>query len=481
VRHFTRFVLMGMLVGLSMSAPNAVGQEKDKPVLEQLLDLLLQRGQINQEQYNTLQEQARKEQSTGIQVGLDHGRPFLRAADGKVRFDLGGRFQLDFDRAEDGARTLMGAHLGSQFLVRRARLEVNGQFFQWIDLKIESDFTDSQPLRDVYLDFRFFPELRLRGGQFKAPFSLEELTSDLYIDFVERSLINELAPSFDRGVMAYGNIKQGVVSYSLGGFNGTGQNASDNNGDKDVAARLVIAPWKTSDNFWLKGVQLAGNVTWGNESGLATAQGRTEARTPNRFVYFAAQPAQGERLRYGGDLAWLVGPAGVKFEYDVQTHQRRGLGPLGSDLDKVTATGWYVSGTYLLTGEEKRLSAPVVPTYPFAPITGQWGPGAWELGLRYADLAFRSDDPVNFFDGNLTRIPGGGRTAENGAEALTLGVNWYPNAQTRLMLNSTTYWYDHALGTPYSCPHTCTTNSLGNLQRSHETSWEILSRVQFSW
>jgi phosphate-selective porin OprO/OprP len=85
--------------------------------------------------------------------------------------------------------------------------------------------------------------LRLRGGQFKVPFSLEELTSDLHIDFVERSLINELVPSYDRGVMAYGNIKQGIVSYSLGSFNGTGQNASDNNGDKDVAARMVIAPW----------------------------------------------------------------------------------------------------------------------------------------------------------------------------------------------------------------------------------------------
>jgi phosphate-selective porin OprO/OprP len=357
---------------------------------------------------------------------------------------------------------------------------VHGQFFQWIDLKIEADFTDSQPLRDIYLDFKFFPELRLRGGQFKVPFSLEELTSDLHIDFVERSLVHELAPSYDRGVMGYGSVAQGIVSYSLGGFYGTGRNTSDNNGDKDVAARLVIAPWETSDNFWLKGVQIAGDVTWGNASGLASAQGRTEAQTPNRFVYFAAQPAQGDRLRYGVDLAWLVGPAGVKFEYDVQTQQRHGLGPQGSDLDKVTATGWYASATYLLTGEEKRLSAPVVPTHPFAPIAGKWGPGAWELGLRYADLDFRSDDPVNLF-GNLARIPGGGRTTENGAEALTLGVNWYPHAQTRLMFNSTIYWYDNALGTPWSCPHTCTTNSLGNLQRSHGTSWEILSRVQFWW
>ena len=157
MRHFTQLVLVGMLVGLSMSAQNAFGQEvKDKPVLEQLLDLLLQRGQIDREQYNTLQDKAKKEQSTGVQVGLDRGRPFLRSADGNVRFDVGGRFQLDFDRAEDGARTLTGAHLSSQFLVRRARLEVNGQFFQWIDLKIEPDFTDSQPLRDTYLDLKFF-------------------------------------------------------------------------------------------------------------------------------------------------------------------------------------------------------------------------------------------------------------------------------------------------------------------------------------
>jgi phosphate-selective porin OprO and OprP len=471
-----------MLVGLGMSAPHAVGQEKDKPVLEQLLDLLLQRGQINQEQYNTLQEQARKEQSTGVQVGLDRGRPFLRAADGNVRFDVGGKLQVDFDWAEDGARTLMGTKLASQFLVRRARIEFNAQFFRWIDVRIEPDFSDSQPLRDAYIDFKFFPELRLRAGQYKVPFSLEELTADPHIDFVERSLVNELATlNYDRGVMAYGSLWQGVVSYFLGGFNGSGPNTSDNNGDKDVAVRLVIEPFKTSGNFWLKGFQIAGDLTWGNESNLPSAQGRTDARTPRRFVYFAAQPAQGDRLRYGVDLAWLVGPAALKFEYDVQTNERLGLGPQGSDLDKVRAKGWYTSVTYLITGEEKRLSAPVVPTRPFAPIAGQWGPGAWELGFRYAALNFQSDDPVNFFDGNLARIPGGGRTAENAAEALTLGVSWYPNAQTRLMLNSTTYWYDNALGTPYSCPHTCTTNSLGNLQRSHTTSWEILSRVQVSW
>jgi len=169
----------------------------------------------------------------------------------------------------------------------------------------------------------------------------------------------------------------------------------------------------------------------------------------------------------------------VKCEYDIQTNERRGLGPRGSDLDRVMAKGCYASATYLLTGEEKRLSAAVVPKYPFDPITGKWGPGAWELGIRYAELTFASDDPMNFFDGNLTRIPGGGRTAENGAEAFTMGVNWYPNERTRLMFNWTNNWYDNPLGTPFSCRTTCTSTSLSNLQQSNDTSsWELLSRLQ---
>ncbi len=452
--------------------------EADKPVLEQLLDLMLQRGQIDREQYNTLQEKAKKE--AAVHVGFERRRPFIQSSDGNFRFDFGGRFQLDFDRAEDGAKTLTGANLGSEFLVRRARFELLGQAYKWIDVKIEADFTDSQPLRDVYLDLKLVPELfRLRGGQFKVPFSLEELTSDLYIDFVERSLINQIAPSYDVGVMGYGSVGQGVVSYFLGGFNGTGQNTSDNNGDKDIASRLVLAPWKPSDNFWLKGVQIAGDVTWGNESGLSTPQGRTAVHTPNRFTYFAAQPAQGDRLRYGVDLVWVIGPAAVKFEYDWQTNQRRGLEPGRSDLPKVWDKGWYVSATYLLTGEEKQFNAPVHPTHPFAPIAGQWGPGAWELAIRYTDQHFTSDGPVNFFNGNLRSLPTGSTTAENGVRNFTVGVNWYLNTQTKLMLNSETYWYDNALGTPWSCPHACTTNS--NLRSSHDTSWELLSRLQFSW
>jgi len=268
---------------------------------------------------------------------------------------------------------------------------------------------------------------------------------------------------------------QGTVSYFLGGFNGSGQNTSDNNPDKDLAGRFVFAPFTATDDFWLKGLQMAGDVTWGNQGSFRTARGRMEARVPNRFEYFARQPAQGNRTRVGGDLAWVIGPASFKFEYDEEIDHRDGLGPGGSDLDSVKAKGWYVSGTYLLTGEERVLNGPVIPRRPFNPIADRVGLGAWELGVRFAELKFSSDDPVNFFDGNLSKIPGGGSSAENGAKALTLGVNWYLNEHVRAMLNWTNYWYDNWLGTPFSCPTTCTA---ANLRSRDDTFWEILSRLQ---
>jgi phosphate-selective porin OprO and OprP len=455
----------------------------EKPAVEQILDILLQRGQITPEEYRSLQEQAQQEHAAGakkssatVLAGIEKGKPFLKSADEQFRLELGGRLQADFDATEADTRTLTGASLGSQALVRRARLEASGSFFKWITFRIEGDFTQSPSLVDAYLEFRLVPELSVRAGQFKAPFSLEELTSDLHIDFVERSIVNALVPSYDIGAMASGTFAQGAVNYFLGVFNGTGQNRADNNGDKDLAFRLVFAPFRTSDSLWLKGLQLAGNVTWGNESSATSPAGQTGARTPNRFTFFAAQPTVGERLRYGGDLAWLVGPASVKFEYDVQQNTRDRLGPGGSNLDDVVATGWYVSATYILTGEAKPLNGPVVPRHPFLPWPGQMGPGAWEVGIRYAELDFDSDSPVNFFNGNLAQIPGGQTTATNGAQALTAGVNWYLNERVRLMFNWTQYWYDNALGTPFSC-------SIGScnaaaLHSGDKSSWEILSRIQ---
>jgi hypothetical protein len=86
-------------------------------VLEQLLDLLKQRGQIDEEKYNALQEKAKKEQASAFQAGIENGRPFFKSTDGLFQVELGGRIQSDFDASEEDTRTLTGTRLGSQFQV----------------------------------------------------------------------------------------------------------------------------------------------------------------------------------------------------------------------------------------------------------------------------------------------------------------------------------------------------------------------------
>ena len=127
-------------------------------------------------------------------AGIEKGRPFLKSADDNFRIEFGGRLQSDFDAAESGTRTLTGQFLGSQFLIRRARIDVDAIFYKWIRAKIQAELTEGVSLKDAYIDLTFMPELRFRAGQFHVPFSLEELTSDNFIDFIERSIVNALAP-----------------------------------------------------------------------------------------------------------------------------------------------------------------------------------------------------------------------------------------------------------------------------------------------
>ncbi len=489
------------LVSLGLS-PRPAPAADAGTVLDEILDIMRKSGQITDEQRKALLERAGKEAQAAkaerekadkelmskFTAGIENARPFLRSADGDFRLQIGGRMHVDFDTTEPGARTLNGAILGDRFLVRRARMEFMGQFFRWIDLRLDAEFTENIAIKNAYLNFRFLPELAVKGGQFKVPFSLDQLVTANFIDFVERSVVDELAPAYDIGLSLNGALFDGIVGYEVGVFNGVPEDTVEIDNVKDVAGRAVLAPFKTGGNYWLKGLQIGGNFTWGDEGLIASAQGRTTARTSTRFAYFVAQPTRGSRTRVGGDLAWLIGPASIKFEWDQQTNDRDGCGIVtgtgsgatcagGGDLDAITAQGFYGTVTCILTGEDKVLNGPVIPRRPFSPIAGRYGPGAWELALRYAQLKFSSDDPVDFFDGNPTNgIPGGGRTAENGVEALTAGINWYLNQRVRYMFNFTHYWYDNELGTPFSCevgPCTATT-----LQRQGDTSWEILTRMQ---
>jgi phosphate-selective porin OprO/OprP len=98
-------------------------------------------------------------------------------------------------------------------------------------------------------------------------------------------------------------------------------------------------------------------------------------------------------------------------------------------------TGWYVQGSWVLTGEprvynpvEARFDAPKM-AYNFNPEAGTWG--AFELAARYSDL------DLNYREGALGTTPAATLGAVRGGEQkiYTVGVNWYLNPSMRVMVD----------------------------------------------
>ena len=345
-------------------------------------------------------------------AGWDNNHAFLRSANGAFETFLTGYGQFDYRGYQ------AGNHPPNTFLVRRARLSLEGKLERYFEFKVEGDFADttSTLLRDFYVNIHRIDEFQLRFGQFKEPFSQEELRSDIYQDFVERSLVNNLAPSRSPGLMASGALDKGVFEYQVGAFNGKGLLANNNNGTPETAIRLRFAPWKNGKAFLTKGLFIGGAFAAGRSLGGTSFRGQTESRS---FTYFAPDTINGKYTRANGELTWLLGPANIRAEYD-QTNQRRdNLGVAGRNLPGVVAKGYVAQFTYLVTGEDKPDAAAVAPKRNlFGDGNGNTGFGAWEVKFRYSNLQMAD-----------------GTTKSNRADTFYFGPNWYLNRFVRYVLD----------------------------------------------
>ncbi len=201
------------------------------------------------------------------------------------------------------------------FEIRRARIALDGKLNEKMGFRVQVDAVKSPILVDARFEWRPSPYARLTLGQFKIPFSQENLTSGRDLLTVERSaVVNKLVPGRDNGSSGrdigaqlegeiLGSKDEPLVTYSFGVFNGAGINRADDNRRKDVAARIALHP--------LKGLSLAGDY-YNGESG------------PDRLA----------KDRMGVELTYVRGRSTVQSEYI-----------WGRD-DATRKRGWYVLGAY---------------------------------------------------------------------------------------------------------------------------------------
>ncbi|MBI4613961.1 MAG: hypothetical protein HY720_10165, partial [Planctomycetes bacterium] len=280
--------------------------------------------------------------------------------------------------------------------------------------------------------------LQFKVGQFKEPASSrDDLRGIDNADFINGPYVTRfISPSRELGAAFHGKLFEGIVEYGVGFFNGDGINASpDTNDAKDVSARIALSPFKKTDIYWLKGLEVGGGTTIGDQDKVIG--GRTFTTSAGTVFYTLAPTMlrqNSETFRYGADFGWLIGPASIQGEWgrmEVEDAARpRTSAAVPRRVQDFEIDTFYIQGTYLLTGEDKTWKH-VKPKQNFDPKEGGWG--AWELATRYQYLDF-----------NANMVENGLAVGTEKLWSMTGGVNWYLNPHVEIMLNyEYTRYNDH--------------------------------------
>jgi phosphate-selective porin len=340
----------------------------------------------------------------------------------KLQIDFRLKFQKD-KRTSDAPFSVADSR---DVDIAKKRIAVEGDVMNAVAFQIEREMSGDDPWRDVYVDFHKFSFVGAMYGKFKEPFSVDENTGATNNDFARRSSIaNLLAPGRDKGWMVHGQVLDHAVGYEFGKFDHDGRNARSVSGNRvsggpTTAWRITTQPlrrvvkkdWNDLEFGYAQTTSdLELTADFDNKSSIT---GKTVL---GEEIFAADQYVSGKRDRRGIEFRWRPGPFSVKFENIKLTEERLGLSVEDTDLPPYEHKGWYVSGTWALTGEEKAKGL----DQPKKPIN-KGGVGAIEVAGRVEHITFgsaASDEPPS--NSPRARVPFG-----NGDKITTFGVNWYP-------------------------------------------------------
>lgn len=133
-------------------------------------------------------------------AGYDKGF-FIKSCDDKYKLKLNAFIQPAYQFV-----SVEGQQKSNTFQIRHARLFFSGNAFDPdLTYKVQYELFGGRPstprdadvmtgpnLRDAYLNYRVSDGFNIRAGQYKSAFSREELSSSVKLQFIDRSIANEV-------------------------------------------------------------------------------------------------------------------------------------------------------------------------------------------------------------------------------------------------------------------------------------------------
>lgn len=409
----------------------------------------------------------------GMKVYWNNG-VWAETADKAFKFHVGGRAQVDYVGIRGSENVQFGAggvgRLQDGVNFRRARIEMDGTFWEVIDFFAEYEFlgntfnvdptlpanarniVNTPGPTDLWATLTHLPVIgNVRVGNHKPPISLEHLTSSRWLDFMERSLgfdtyIGGTNNGFLPGISVFNWTDDERITWHLGVWrnNQTVLGWNIGGGELDVTGRLTWLPIYEDNGRYLVHLGL-GMSNRGLDDGVA----RLRARTLLRNGPFTLQTRLSD-ITVSGDnqtlvvpeFAAIAGPFMIQAEYYGSWIMNTSVpANTGQNFGTTYTQSAYLQTSYFLTGEHRPWNmkggsgaAPgrVIPNRNFNMMRGEDGSnfslGAWQIAARFSwiDLDNRAQNAGNLYD-------------------VTLGLNWFLNPNMKFQWNYD-YVYRNAAG-----------------------------------
>ncbi|HKX46627.1 MAG TPA: porin [Planctomycetota bacterium] len=348
----------------------------------------------------------------------------FETADKQFTARIGGRihFDMNYSSYDDALGADVGDD-GNRWGFRRARLEASGTVYETIGYSAGYDVASgTAAFRNVYMELADFLSGALRVGQFKAPFSLEQLTSSNDITFMERSLADSLAPAYQMGVGYYGARMEDALNYAVAWTftDSPSAGAAAGDGANSFFGRVAWANQESEESL----LHLGGGLGYSGYASPTTYSTKLGVSLADDLDVTVPLDSS---MQVGLEAAWVGGPLHAAAEFILE----QGDGATGAvDVDSM---GYYAQVGYFLTGESRPYKGGVFGrVQPKSDWKGVGnGSGAWELAARYSGASFDPDTPV---------------ATEVDVNSITLGANWYLNANARIMANYVLASVDNSAG-----------------------------------
>ena len=396
----------------------------------------------------------------------------IKALDGKVAgvldrlnkktyptVQINGAFQADTGYFNQNANSLATyGHIANGADFRRARLGAKGAINETVNYNFQMDFGffGRPTFTDVWVEQTQIPYLgNVRIGQWKQPFSLEVVSSYRYTTFMERSSLFQAFTAFRHIGVGFYNNADDLSSTWAGSVFATGQDQFGgslfqnqtaagtfthvNMGGVGTAERFTYLPYwdecSKGESYLHLGAGHFFNAPPGqtvnfrsipefyigqNANGTIGSSGQAAPGSFNGTPFFVQTGAQTVNFYnvLGTELLWVEGPLSVQSEAMVNLVTQGGV--------TAALPGLYSQVGYFLTGEHRPYDRKagaidrIIPNrnFNFNKDGCNTGVGAWEIAARYS-----------YLDLNDKAIQGGTMSD------YTVGVNWYLNPNTKLVLN----------------------------------------------